>query len=164
MATGNSRFQLLNDTSINLTTSNPVLRDGELGFETDMYRMKIGNGQTPWSLSKYASDMNVVTNTVTPISEANTKMSTFISVKDPGYEAIGDGTPRYLIDRFANHTEANTYYGVSFITNVNTQTFDWVAIQKAVNNTNVQVFIPSGTYLLGPENAIEIATTIVNRY
>ena len=35
-------------------TANPVLAAGEIGFETDTGKFKIGNGSTAWVALKYA--------------------------------------------------------------------------------------------------------------
>ncbi len=43
------RAQLRRDISTNWTYGNPVLKDGELGYETDTERVKIGNGSTAWT-------------------------------------------------------------------------------------------------------------------
>ena len=43
------RVQLRRDLSANWTYGNPVLKDGELGYETDTERVKIGNGTTAWT-------------------------------------------------------------------------------------------------------------------
>lgn len=43
------RVQLRRDISTNWTYGNPVLKDGELGYETDTERVKIGNGTTAWT-------------------------------------------------------------------------------------------------------------------
>lgn len=36
-------------TSLEWTVANPVLSSGELGYETDTGRHKIGNGSSPWT-------------------------------------------------------------------------------------------------------------------
>ena len=48
-------YQLLlrNDTAANWTTANPVLGSGELGFENDTFKFKIGNGADLWSTLPY---------------------------------------------------------------------------------------------------------------
>lgn len=46
-------IQLRRDTKANWTAANPVLANGELGFETDTKRFKIGNGSTAWNLLEY---------------------------------------------------------------------------------------------------------------
>ena len=48
------------DTAANWTNSNPILGDGEFGFEKDSKKMKIGDGVTAWnSLAYYIADTNL---------------------------------------------------------------------------------------------------------
>jgi hypothetical protein len=69
------RIQLRRDTAENWGLSNPVLREGELGIETDTLKIKIGNG-TPWnSITNYA---NVVP------SDLNTTLDGYVTVNDIG--------------------------------------------------------------------------------
>jgi len=50
------RIQLRRDTAANWTSSNPVLRAGELGIETDTLKFKIGNGSSTWTqITSYAN-------------------------------------------------------------------------------------------------------------
>ena len=42
------RILLRRDTAANWSANNPVLASGEPGYETDTYRMKIGDGTTQW--------------------------------------------------------------------------------------------------------------------
>lgn len=44
------------DTSNNWTQKNPILGDGELGFETDTKKFKIGDGVKTWKVLEYAAD------------------------------------------------------------------------------------------------------------
>lgn len=48
-----TRIQLRRDTAANWTTANPVLREGEIGIETDTLKIKVGNGSVAWSLRPY---------------------------------------------------------------------------------------------------------------
>lgn len=41
------------DTAVNWHTRNPVLADGEPGYEKDSRRLKIGDGITTWRLLPY---------------------------------------------------------------------------------------------------------------
>jgi hypothetical protein len=43
------QIQLRSDTAANWTTKNPVLAEGEPGFDTDTGILKIGDGETAWS-------------------------------------------------------------------------------------------------------------------
>ena len=49
------------DTAANWTTANPTLSAGEIGFETDTLKFKIGNGSTAWTSLTYQSDASLLT-------------------------------------------------------------------------------------------------------
>jgi hypothetical protein len=49
------RIQIRRDDSARWTVNNPILLEGELGYETDTKYMKIGDGTTPWNLLNYWS-------------------------------------------------------------------------------------------------------------
>lgn len=48
-----SRIQIRRGTSTQWTASNPVLYQGELGYETDLGGLKVGNGSTAWNSLSY---------------------------------------------------------------------------------------------------------------
>jgi hypothetical protein len=51
------RIQIKRDSSTVWSSVNPVLSDGEFGYERDSGKIKIGNGVTPWnSLAYYSSE------------------------------------------------------------------------------------------------------------
>lgn len=54
MATTRQRIRVRRDTAANWTAANPVLRDGEIGYEIDTKQAKIGDGSSPWSALEYA--------------------------------------------------------------------------------------------------------------
>jgi hypothetical protein len=47
------RIQLRRDTASNWTVNNPILLQGEQGYETNTGKMKIGDGVTPWNNLSY---------------------------------------------------------------------------------------------------------------
>ena len=49
------QIQIRRDTAANWTSANPILASGEIGFETDTGRFKIGNGSTAWTSRSYAA-------------------------------------------------------------------------------------------------------------
>lgn len=51
----NDLIQVRRDTAANWTSANPTLASGEIGFETDTGKLKIGNGSTAWSALSYAN-------------------------------------------------------------------------------------------------------------
>lgn len=46
-------IQTRRDTAANWTSANPTLASGEIGFETDTSKFKIGNGSTAWTSLAY---------------------------------------------------------------------------------------------------------------
>jgi hypothetical protein len=50
------RLQLRRDTPAEWVSKNPVLKDGEPGFERGTGKLKIGDGVTPWNSLPYASE------------------------------------------------------------------------------------------------------------
>ena len=49
-----AKIQVRRDTAANWTAQNPTLLNGEIGFETDTVKVKIGNGSTAWVSLAYA--------------------------------------------------------------------------------------------------------------
>jgi hypothetical protein len=61
-----TQVQVRRDTSGNWTSTNPTLESGEIGFETDTGKFKIGTGSATWgSLNYFGTDASVVTLTGT---------------------------------------------------------------------------------------------------
>lgn len=60
-----SRIQNRRDTAANWTSNNPTLAAGEIGFETDTNKFKIGTGSTAWNSLNYAGSDVTSTNTIT---------------------------------------------------------------------------------------------------
>lgn len=48
-------IQIRRDTAANWTTNNPILADGEMGYETDTRKRKMGNGLSAWNILPYDS-------------------------------------------------------------------------------------------------------------
>jgi hypothetical protein len=48
-----TRFKLRVDTAANWTSANPILLAGEVGFESDTRKFKLGNGTTAWTSLLY---------------------------------------------------------------------------------------------------------------
>jgi hypothetical protein len=61
-----TQMQVRRDTATNWTSSNPTLASGEIGFETNTGKFKIGTGSATWgSLDYFGTDASVVTLTGT---------------------------------------------------------------------------------------------------
>ena len=44
-----ARIQIRRDTTVNWNSENPILSSGELGLDTDLNLLKIGDGSTAWN-------------------------------------------------------------------------------------------------------------------
>ena len=92
MATINANICIRRDTAANWTSNNPTLLVGEMCYETDTGKFKVGTG-TVWTSTSYgasgtstitAPGLGAITRTVSD------KLGEWLSVKDFG--AVGDGT------------------------------------------------------------------------
>jgi hypothetical protein len=86
-----TKIQIRRDTASNWTSTNPTLASGEIGFETNTNKLKIGNGSTAWTSLAYASgadvDWSAITNkpsTFTPSAHthAMADLTSFV-ITDP---------------------------------------------------------------------------------
>lgn len=70
-----ARLQNRRDTAANWTSNNPTLAAGEIGYETDTARFKIGDGTTAWSSLSYA----VGTIAIGSVTGLGSGVSTFLA-------------------------------------------------------------------------------------
>lgn len=60
MSTSRQVIKLRRDTAAAWAAANPVLADGEPGYETDTHKLKIGNGSSAWNALPYAGGGNAI--------------------------------------------------------------------------------------------------------
>ena len=70
-----TKIQLRRDSSADWTTINPVLSEGEVGFETNTGKFKIGNGSTAWSALDYFLDSSDLSGYLTASSASTTYLT-----------------------------------------------------------------------------------------
>jgi hypothetical protein len=70
-----TRIQVRRDTAANWTTNNPTLANGEIGFETNSGRFKIGNGSSAWSALDYFLDSSDLLAYLTAASASTTYLT-----------------------------------------------------------------------------------------
>lgn len=114
---GNARIQIRRDTAANWTAANPVLALGEIGFETDTNKLKVGNGVATWTALAYIAggsgggSWGSITGTLANQTDLNTALNgkaglvanTFSGTQTAPVIVIGDGlaklhTPGTLAD------------------------------------------------------------------
>ena len=93
------RIQLRRDTAANWVSSNPTLRAGEIGIETDTLKFKVGTGSTPWnSITAYANvvpaDLNTTLNGYLETTDLSDTVAELVggNLYVPGTSVIFEGT------------------------------------------------------------------------
>ena len=93
------RIQLRRDTAANWVSSNPTLRAGEIGIETDTLKFKVGNGSSPWnSITAYANvvpaDLNTTLNGYLEVGDLSNTVAEIVdgAVYVPGTDIVFEGT------------------------------------------------------------------------
>ena len=49
------QIRVRRDTAANWTAKNPTLASGEIGYESDQYKLKVGDGVTPYNNLEYTT-------------------------------------------------------------------------------------------------------------
>ncbi|MFN7583968.1 MAG: hypothetical protein ACK5P0_01265 [bacterium] len=98
-----TRMQQRRGTAAQWTAANPVLAAGEIGFETDTSKFKMGNGSSTWSALQYfanASELAAIVNNAPGL----------LNTLDELAAAVGDDPQFYLTigTTVSNHTNAST--------------------------------------------------------
>jgi hypothetical protein len=70
-----TKIQVRRDTSANWTSLNPTLSSGEIGYETNTGKFKIGNGSTLWSSLDYFLDSSDLSGYLTAASASTTYLT-----------------------------------------------------------------------------------------
>jgi hypothetical protein len=100
-----TKIQLRRDTSENWTSINPTLFSGEIGFETNTGKFKIGNGSSVWSaLSYFGGEVDL--STYLTISSASTTYLTQASASTT-YLTQASASTTYLTQALASNTYQN---------------------------------------------------------
>lgn len=86
------RIRARRDTAANWTSSDPTLLNGELGYETDTHRMKVGDGSTAWVSLGYVS--GVVRDTAANFTSGDPTLGIGVIgfETDTGNLKVGDGS------------------------------------------------------------------------
>ena len=100
------RMQQRRDTAAGWVSANPVLLNGELGFETDTYKYKLGDGSTAWNSLAYASSPD-------KLIEGNTEAEVVDTGSDGHFKVTTEGTERIRIGPAGQIGIAGANYGTS---------------------------------------------------
>ena len=100
------RMQQRRDTAAGWVSANSVLLNGELGFEPDTYKYKLGDGSTVWNSLAYASSPD-------KLIEGNTEAEVVDTGSDGHFKVTTEGTERIRIGPAGQIGIAGANYGTS---------------------------------------------------
>jgi len=146
-----TKIQLRRDTSANWTSANPTLFSGEIGFETNTGKFKIGNGSTVWSSLDYFLDSSDLSAYLTTSSASTTYQAKVANVDDTeiGYLNGVTSLIQTQLDAKLSSSSASTTYltQASASTTYLTATTPQVVLSAITSNytlalSDSNVFIP----------------------
>lgn len=101
------------DTAANWTSNNPVLLAGELGFETDTKKFKMGDGSTAWNSLGYINKSIIADYTLTASNWNNNSYTLSVTGKTANNNAIvsnsNTGTNQEVLANANAIADANIY-------------------------------------------------------
>lgn len=78
------------------TSANPILASGEVGFETDTWKWKVGNGSSTWNVLAYANSVNRIADAST-VGKAIMQAASPTDVRNL-IDAATDIAPGFVVD------------------------------------------------------------------
>lgn len=107
-----AKIQVRRDTAANWTAANPVLLRGELGYEYDTVKLKIGDGSTAWNSLAYAIVSETMVQDLIDAHADRVDNPHAVTKAQVGLEHVDDISSSYLLDR-TNHTGTQTASTIS---------------------------------------------------
>lgn len=92
-----TRIQIRRDTSSNWATYNPVLADGEFALETDTRKLKIGNGEQPYTELAYQEGETYTLPPATADTLGGIKVGENLSITEDGVLNATGSTPSNMV-------------------------------------------------------------------
>lgn len=93
-----TKIQVRRDTSSNWTSLNPILGAGEIGFETNTGKFKIGNGSSGWSALDYFLDSSDLSAYLTTSSASTTYLTQASASTNYATKTYADNVVLAVID------------------------------------------------------------------
>jgi len=121
-----TRMQQRRGTAAQWTGANPILAAGEIGFETDTGKFKIGNGSSTWSALNYYVDANAILDGAPGVLDTLNELAAALG-DDPAFITT-------VATNLSNHaSDTSNVHGI--VNTANLATLDDVA--DAVSNAEV---------------------------
>lgn len=131
--------------------ANPILSDGEIGFETDTSKIKIGNGTSTWTaLNYFPADWTSITSKPAVIASGATQLEARTAIGLSNVDNTADENK--IVASASKLTTARNINGVAFDGTQNITVPS--GIQRSIGSSNVSLTLPAATdtdyvYFLG---------------
>ena len=103
-----TRMQQRRGTAAQWTAANPVLGAGEIGFETDTNKFKIGNGSTAWTSLSYFVDGNAVIDGAPELLNTLNELAAALGDDPSFFTTVANNLSNHESDTTNVHGIANT--------------------------------------------------------
>jgi hypothetical protein len=137
-----TRMQQRRGTAAQWTSANPILAAGEIGFETDTGKFKMGNGSSAWSALSYFADSSDFDTTAIE-STIDSKVATAVNNLVAGAPAALD-----TLNEIADAIDNNSTFAATIIGSINAK----------ANGTDLTAHTTSTINVHGIANTSELAT------
>ncbi len=146
-----TRMQQRRGTAAQWTSANPILAAGEIGFETDTGKFKIGNGSSTWSSLNYYVDANSILDGAPGVLDTLNELAAAIG-DDPAFiTTVATNLSNHEGDTSNVHGIANT---ANLVTLAGEQTLTNKTLSGAVISSD-----STATTQTGADSSTKIATT-----
>jgi Major tropism determinant N-terminal domain len=146
-----TRMQQRRGTAAQWTGANPILAAGEIGFETDTGKFKIGNGSSTWSSLNYYVDANAILDGAPGVLDTLNELAAALG-DDPAFITT-------VATNLSNHeSDTSNVHGIANTANLVTLS----GTQELTNKTLTGASIDSTTTAVTQssiDNTTKIATT-----
>ena len=146
-----TRMQQRRGTAAQWTGANPTLAAGEIGYETDTGKFKIGNGSSAWSALNYYVDANAILDGAPGVLDTLNELAAALG-DDPAFFTT-------VATDLSDHTTATTsVHGIANTANLVTTTGNQTLTSKSLTSPNL-TGVPLAPTAVTGTNTTQIATT-----
>ena len=165
-----TKIQLRRDTSANWTSINPTLFSGEVGFETNTGKFKIGNGSTVWSSLDYFIDSSDLSAYLTTASASTTYAtidslnSAIVSASAAAVSYLVDSAPAALntLNELAAALGDDENFATTITTSIATKSPLYPSTNAQTGSTYTLVLSDAGKYVEMNNSSSNILTVPLN--
>jgi hypothetical protein len=122
-----TQIKLRRDSAANWASANPILAQGEPGYDTDNHKLKIGDGSTRWNSLAWSTTLNYndLTNTpfvptdIADLTDNSNLLNPGVNVSDFGDGFGLDNSDKIVTNKLysTNQTNSNQHYRLTLDTN-----------------------------------------------